>query len=606
MRHLASLNSYFWKYRFRLLLGFLFIILSNYFGILAPQLTGYIVDQVQRIINPAAFSSEKVYFDPLVRWFIVRFEKADIQFGSLVMYCGMLLLAFALLRGFFMFLMRQTIIVMSRHIEYDQKNEVYAHYQTLDTQFYKTHSTGDLMSRMSEDISRVRMYTGPALMYLINLSILISISLFYMFKKDALLSLYVLSPLPLLVIAMYYVNSFINRKSERIQEQLSGLTSVAQESYSGIRVLKSFSMESASVGFFEKQAESYRKSGLSLSTAEAIYFPAIGLLIGLSTLLTVYIGSIYQLEHRISAGTITEFVVYINMLTFPVSAIGWVASNMQRAAASQKRLNDFLHIESTIKEPAQPQAFSSINEIVFSGVDFTYPHTGIHAINNIDLQIKRGEKVAIIGKTGSGKSTIALLLLRMYDADKGVITFNGRPIKDLDIASLRRQISFVPQEVFLFSDTIVNNINFGSTTEDSNLAELSAERASIDEEIKMLPNGFETMVGERGVTLSGGQKQRISIARALSKESDLLVFDDCLSAVDAKTEHRIASSLNQFLENRTALIITHRIFPSFKFDQIVVMENGRIIEKGTHEELINLKGYYHELLRLQEGLQSTE
>ena len=606
MRHLASLNSYFWKYRFRLLLGFLFIVLSNYFGILAPQLTGYIVDQVQRIINPASFSSEKVYFDPLVRWFIVRFEKADIQFGSLVMYCGMLLLAFALLRGFFMFLMRQTIIVMSRHIEYDQKNEVYAHYQTLDTQFYKTHSTGDLMSRMSEDISRVRMYTGPAIMYLINLTILISISLFYMFKKDALLSLYVLSPLPLLVIAMYYVNSFINRKSERIQEQLSGLTSVAQESYSGIRVLKSFSMESASVGFFEKQAESYRKSGLSLSTAEAIYFPAIGLLIGLSTLLTVYIGSIYQLEHRISAGTITEFVVYINMLTFPVSAIGWVASNMQRAAASQKRLNDFLHIESTIKEPAKPQAISSINEVVFSGVDFTYPHTGIHAIDNVSLQIKRGEKVAIIGKTGSGKSTIALLLLRMYDANKGVITFNGHPIKDLDIASLRRQISFVPQEVFLFSDTIVNNINFGSTTEDSNLAQLSAERASIDEEIKMLPNGFETMVGERGVTLSGGQKQRISIARALSKESDLLVFDDCLSAVDAKTEHRIASSLNQFLENRTALIITHRIFPSFKFDQIVVMENGRIIEKGTHEELIKLKGYYYDLLRLQEGLQSTE
>jgi ATP-binding cassette subfamily B multidrug efflux pump len=602
MRHLAALNSYFWKYRVRLLLGFLFIILSNYFGILAPQLTGYIVDQVQHFINPASFSTEKVYFDPLVQWFIARFEKANIQFGSLVMYCGMLLLAFALLRGFFMFLMRQTIIVMSRHIEYDQKNEVYAHYQTLDTQFYKTHSTGDLMSRMSEDISRVRMYTGPAIMYLINLTILIGISLFYMFKKDPLLSLYVLSPLPLLVIAMYYVNSFINRKSERIQEQLSGLTSVAQESYSGIRVLKSFSMESASVGFFEKQAESYRKSGLSLSTAEAIYFPAIGLLIGLSTLLTVYIGSIYQLEHRISAGTITEFVVYINMLTFPVSAIGWVASNIQRAAASQKRLNDFLQVKSTMKQPLQPQIINSINEVVFSGVDFTYPHTGIHAINNLDLQIKRGEKVAIIGKTGSGKSTIALLLLRMYDTDKGMITLNGHNIKDLDIASLRRQISYVPQEVFLFSDTVVNNINFGSRNEESNSAELSAERASINEEIKMLPDGFDTMVGERGVTLSGGQKQRISIARALSKEADLLVFDDCLSAVDAKTEHRIASSLNQFLENRTALIITHRIFPSFKFDQIVVMENGTIFEKGTHEELMNLKGYYYDLLRLQEGV----
>ena len=583
-------------------MGLLFIILSNYFGILAPQLTGYIVDEVQRFINPASFASEKVYFDPLVRWFIARFERADVKFASLVMYCGILLLAFALLRGFFMFLMRQTIIVMSRHIEYDQKNEVYAHYQTLDTQFYKVHSTGDLMSRMSEDISRVRMYTGPALMYLINLTILISISLFYMFKKDALLSLYVLSPLPLLVIAMYYVNSFINRKSEHIQEQLSGLTSVAQESYSGIRVLKSFSMEQATVGFFEKQAESYRKSGLSLSTAEAIYFPAIGLLIGLSTLLTVYIGSIYQLEHRISAGTITEFVVYINMLTFPVSAIGWVASNIQRAAASQKRLNDFLQVKSSIIQPSQPQKINSINEVVFTGVDFTYPHTGIHAINSIDLQIKRGEKVAIIGKTGSGKSTIALLLLRMYDAEKGVITINGHNIKDLDIETLRKQISYVPQEVFLFSDTIFNNVNFGSTREDSDLAELSAERAAIDEEIKLLPNGYDTMVGERGVTLSGGQKQRISIARALSKESDLLVFDDCLSAVDAKTEHRIASSLNQFLENRTALMITHRIFPSFKFNQILVMENGSIIEKGTHEELINLKGYYYDLLRLQEGV----
>ena len=602
MKELKALNHYFWKYKWRLFSGLIFILLSNYFGILAPQLTGYIVDEVQRIINPASFATEKVYFDPLVRWFIARFEKADITFGSLVLYCGILLLAFALLRGFFMFLMRQTIIVMSRHIEYDQKNEVYAHYQTLDTQFYKTHSTGDLMSRMSEDISRVRMYTGPAIMYLINLTILISISLFYMFKKDAMLSLYVLAPLPLLVIAMYYVNSFINRKSERIQEQLSGLTSVAQESYSGIRVLKSFAMEAASVGFFEKKAESYRKSGLSLSTAEAFYFPAIGMLIGLSTLLTIYIGSIYQLEHRISAGTITEFVVYINMLTFPVSAIGWVASNMQRAAASQKRLNDFLKVKSTIKEILVPHKIDSIDEIVFSGVDFTYPHTGIHAINNFNLQIKRGEKIAIIGKTGCGKSTIALLLLRMYDAGKGKITVNGQDINGIEISTLRTHISYVPQEVFLFSDTINNNINFGSINEESNLAELSAERASIDTEIKLLPKGYETMIGERGVTLSGGQKQRISIARALSKESDLLVFDDCLSAVDAKTEHRIAASLNQFLENRTAVIITHRIFPSFKFDKIVVMEDGTITEKGTHEELTNLKGYYYNLLRLQEGM----
>ena len=602
MNELNALNYYFWKYKGRLFLGVVFIILSNYFGILAPQLTGYIVDQVQRVISPVAIENEKVYFDPLVKWFIAHFESSGIKFGSLVMYCGLLLLGFALLRGFFMFLMRQTIIVMSRHIEYDQKNEVYAHYQTLDTQFYKTHSTGDLMSRMSEDVSRVRMYTGPALMYLINLTVLISISLFYMFKKDALLSLYVLSPLPLLVIAMYYVNSFINKKSERIQEELSGLTSVAQESYSGIRVLKSFAMEVASVRFFEKKAESYRKSGLSLSTAESIYFPAIGLLIGLSTLLTIFIGSMYQLEHRISAGTITEFVVYINMLTFPVSAIGWVASNMQRAAASQKRLNDFLQIKSTINQSSNPHQLSSIDEIVFSDVCFTYPHTGIQAINNFNLRIKRGEKVAIIGKTGCGKSTLAHLLIRMYDTDSGIITLNGHPLKEIDIKTLRTQISYVPQEVFLFSDTISNNINFGSINDESNLAELSAERASIANEIKLLPNGYETMIGERGVTLSGGQKQRISIARALSKESDLLVFDDCLSAVDAKTEHHIASSLNQFLENRTALIITHRIFPSFRFDKIVVMEEGAIVEKGTHEELLNLRGYYYNLLRIQEGL----
>jgi ATP-binding cassette subfamily B protein len=601
MRHLYSLNRFFWKYKWRLLMGVAFVTLSNYFGILAPQLTGYVVDKVQMAIAKQSLSTDKVYFDPLVKWFIMLFEKANLQFGSLVMFCGILLLAFALLRGFFMFLMRQTIIVMSRHIEYDQKNEVYAHYQTLDMQFYKTHSTGDLMSRMSEDVSRVRMYTGPAIMYLINLIVLISISLFYMFRKDAMLSLYVLSPLPMLVIAMYYVNSYINRKSERIQEELSGLTSTAQESYSGIRVLKSFAMEKATVNHFEKNAESYRKSGLSLSTAEAIYFPAIGLLIGLSTLLTIYIGSIYQFEHRISAGTITEFVVYINMLTFPVSAIGWVASNIQRAAASQKRLNDFLQISSAISSPSDPVYLNSIDDILFSNVNFTYPHTGIHAIKNVDFHVRKGEKVAIIGKTGCGKSTIAQLILRMYDIDNGNIVVNGLPIKELDIESLRKQISYVPQEVFLFSDTILNNINFSTVKNKEDSAKHAAELASILDEINKLPKGFDTTIGERGVTLSGGQKQRISIARAISKEADLLLFDDCLSAVDAKTEHRIASNLNHLLENRTAIIITHRIFPSFKFDKIIVMRNGMIVETGTHEDLLSANGYYAELLQIQEG-----
>lgn len=600
MKELKQLNKYFWKYRWRLTLGFIFILLSNYFGILAPQMTGFVVDEVQRAINPVAMPSEKVFFDPLVKWAIGVFKSAGLNFSQLVMACGLLLLALALIRGFFMFLMRQTIIVMSRHIEFDQKNEVYTHYQQLDAHFYKVNSTGDLMSRMSEDVSRVRMYTGPALMYLINLTILIAISLFYMFKKNALLSAYVLAPLPFLVIAMYFVNIYINKKSEKIQAQLSKLTSLAQQSYSGIRVIKSYNQEKASLGFFDAESEDYRKSGMALSAMEAVYFPAIGLLIGLSTLLTIYMGSIYQLEHSISAGTIAEFVVYINMLTFPVSAIGWVVSNIQRAAASQKRLNEFLHIRSNIIEAKDAEKLEKIDLLEFDAVDFTFPHTGIRAVNNFSLNIKRGEKIALIGKTGCGKSTIAQLLIRMFDPQKGQIRMNGEDIKTLNLASLRNQISYVPQDVFLFSDSIHHNINFSSGAEDVVKAKKSAENAVILDEVLSLPNGFETMIGERGVTLSGGQKQRISIARALSKENDLLIFDDCLSAVDANTEHMIATNLNQYLAHKTAIIITHRIFPSFVFDQIIVMEDGMIIEKGTHEGLLRADGYYAHLLRTQQ------
>jgi ATP-binding cassette subfamily B protein len=600
MKELKQLNKYFWKYRWRLSLGFIFILLSNYFGILAPQMTGFVVDEVQRAINPVAMPSEKVFFDPLVKWCIGVFKNAGLDFSQLVMACGLLLLALALIRGFFMFLMRQTIIVMSRHIEFDQKNEVYAHYQQLDAQFYKVNSTGDLMSRMSEDVSRVRMYTGPALMYLMNLTILIAISLFYMFKKNALLSAYVLAPLPLLAFAMYYVNIYINKKSEKIQAQLSTLTSLAQQSYSGIRVIKSYNQEKSSLGFFDAESEDYRKSGMALSTMEAVYFPAIGLLIGLSTLLTIYMGSIYQLEHRISAGTIAEFVVYINMLTFPVSAIGWVVSNTQRAAASQKRLNEFLQIQSNIIEVKNAEKLDRIDFLEFDAVDFTFPHTGIRAVNNFSLSIKRGEKIALIGKTGCGKSTVAQLLIRMFDPQQGQIRVNGKNIQSLNLDSLRKMISYVPQDVFLFSDSIHHNINFSSGEDDIQKSKMAAENAVILDEVESLPDGFETMIGERGVTLSGGQKQRISIARALSKENDLLIFDDCLSAVDANTEHRIASNLNQYLADKTAIIITHRIFSSFVFDRIIVMEDGKIIENGTHEALVKADGYYANLLRTQQ------
>lgn len=599
MVHLASLSIYFWKYRWRLSLGVLFVVLSNYIGILAPQVTGFVVDEVQRSLNPTAVGSERVFFDPLVKWWIDYFKELQLDFSQLVMFCGILLLSIALLRGFFMFLMRQTIIVTSRHIEFDQKNQVYAHYQQLDLQFYKQHSTGDLMSRITEDVSRVRMFTGPAFMYLINLTTLIAISLFYMFRKDAQLTVYVLAPLPVLAIGIYFVNAYINKKSEKIQEQLSNITSIAQESYAGIRVIKSYGQEKASLGFFEKESEAYRKSGMALSTVESIYFPAIGLLIGLSTLLTIFIGSIYQLEHRISAGTIAEFVVYINMLTFPVSAIGWVASNTQRAAASQKRLNEFLDTRPSIVDHPLAVSIDSINDITFTAVDFVYPHTGIHAIKNFNLHIKKGQKIAIIGKTGSGKSTIAQLLLRMYNPLSGSIQVNGQSLQDIQLQGLRSLISYVPQDVFLFSDTIQHNINFGTGSNDLGRARLAAEQAVVLQEIESLSEGFDTLIGERGVTLSGGQKQRVSIARAVSKENDVLIFDDCLSAVDAKTEHAIAALINNYVFNKTAIVISHRIFPSFTFDQILVMDDGSIVEQGTHQTLVQNGGYYAQLLKTQ-------
>jgi ATP-binding cassette subfamily B protein len=421
-----------------------------------------------------------------------------------------------------------------------------------------------------------------------------------MIKKDAVLSAYVLMPLPFLAVAMYFVNTLINKKSEKIQSQLSDLTTLAQESYSGIRVIKAYGQEKANLNFFDNHAEAYRKSGLALSTMEAFYFPAIGLLIGLSTLITIYIGSIYQLEHKISAGTIAEFVIYINMLTFPVSAIGWVASNIQRAAASQKRLNEFLHTKPSLIISPKPIQCNGIDQLKFDKVNFTYPHTGIHAIRDFSLDVKRGEKIAILGKTGCGKSTIAQLCLRMFDPTDGTVSINEINLRDMELESLRSQISYVPQDVFLFSDTIQHNINFGSADNSLEKARIAAEKAVILSEIESLPQGFETWIGERGVTLSGGQKQRISIARALSKENELLIFDDCLSAVDAKTEHKISDNLNAYLQNKTAIVITHRVFPSFSFDQILMMEDGRIIEKGTHESLLKKNGAYAELLRNQQ------
>jgi len=611
MKHLRALNKYFWKYRVRLGIGALFIIISNYFAVLAPQVTSFIIDFVQRsldaannVASPGVDESGRQY-DLLVLKFINWIETSfsgNTEVAKVVILCGIVILLLALLRGFFMFLMRQTIIVMSRHIEFDQKNEVFQHYQKLDTTFYKTHSTGDLMSRMAEDVARVRMFTGPAIMYLINLVALISLSLFFMIQANKMLTLYVLSPLPLLAITIYFVNSIINKKSEKIQALLANLTTNAQESYSGIRVIKSFVQEKAMLGFFEKNSEEYKKNAIGLSKVESLYFPAMALLIGLSTLLTIMIGGYYYINYpgEMTLGTITEFVIYINMLTFPVSAIGWTASMIQRAAASQKRLNEFLHTEPVVYSPPSAKKITINGNIRFNDVDFTYAHTGIEALKYFNLSIREGEKVAIIGRTGSGKSTVAQLLLRMYDVTKGNIEIEGTDIREVDLKSLREQISYVPQDVFLFSDSVANNISFGKNSSNKAEAEKASMQASVHNEILGFSEKYETMIGERGVTLSGGQKQRISIARALIKNHGLVIFDDCLSAVDAKTENEIIGNLYDYLENKTAIIITHRIFSLFHFDKIVVIEDGQIVEQGTHEQLLNLNGYYTELYTRQQ------
>ena len=593
----------------RLGLGVLFIVLSNYFAILAPQLTGYIFDLLQQQLGVNANVKTEIYnYDPAVSYLIGELGQYELNFNQRVAFTGAAILVFALLSGFFMFLMRQTIIVMSRHIEFDQKNEVFQHYLQLDINFYKTHSTGDLMSRIAEDVSRVRMYTGPAVMYLVNLLFRISFCLFYMIKKDPLLTLYVLLPLPVLAITIYVVNSIIHRKSERIQALLASLTTNAQESYSGIRVIKSFVQEKAMFGYFDKNSEDYKGNAIGLAKVESLYFPTMALLIGLSTLLTIMIGGLYAIRgtHGVDMGTIAEFVMYINMLTFPVSAIGWTASMIQRASASQKRLNEFLQTQSALETALLPVAKPLDGNISFRNVNFVYPNTGIHALKNFSLNIKKGQRIAIIGHTGSGKTTIAQLLLRMYDPTSGSIFLDDTDVREMDINTLRRQISYTPQDVFLFSDTIANNISFGLMNQQAANVEEAAHYASIDKEIEGFPNKYSTLVGERGVTLSGGQKQRISIARALIKDTPIIVFDDCLSAVDSKTEKQVLANLNHFLQYRTVIIITHRILSLFDFDKIIVLEDGEIVEEGKHDELLSRNGYYTFLYQQQQLEKSKE
>ena len=582
MKALFALNKYFWKYRLRLGLGVVFVVVSNLFSIYPIQ--------VIRIAFDSVLNTVKWYgiLDGLEM-------QNDVyqQITSALIFFSLLVIGLSLAKGFFLFLTRMTIIVMSRLIEYDMKNEIFDQYQNLSLSFYKQNNTGDLMNRISEDVSKVRMYFGPAIMYTINLFVLFTLLIYTMLQVNVKLTIYVLTPLPLLTISIYYASKIINNKSEKVQRQLSRITTFVQEAFSGIRVIKAYTQQGSKNIIFEGELEAYREKTLELVKVNAVFMPLMILMIGLSTILTIFIGGKLAIAGEISLGNIAEFVIYVNMLTWPVASLGWVTSLVQRAAASQERINEFLLAipdiknTGTSKEPIK-------GDIEFENVSFTYPNSNIVALKNVSFKINAGESLAILGRTGSGKSTIASLLVRLYDVDEGAIIIDGKNIKDIDINVLRQSFGTVPQEVFLFSESIANNIAFGKikNVADNSEVEQAAKLAEIYTDISEFPEGFETKVGERGVTLSGGQKQRLSIARAIMSNPKIFIFDDCLSAVDTETENRIISNLKSVMSQTTSIIITHRVSSSIGSNKIIVLDHAEIVETGTHSQLITQKGFY--------------
>lgn len=593
MNSLAHLNKYLFKYKIKLGLGIIFIVLSNLFGIYPAQVIREAFDEV---VGRSEIAAEKTYF---FTDFLNKFI-SDQDLAYKLLFFGVLVLVFAILKGIFTFLMRQTVIVVSRYIEFDLKGEVYEKYQTLNSTFYKRNNTGDLMNRISEDVSRVRMYLGPAIMYTINLIVLFVLVITTMISVNPKLTLYVLTPLPILSFTIYYVSNIINRKSESVQHQLSSLSTFTQEAFSGIRVLKAYNRENNSIQNFEEECNQYKNKSLALVKVNALFHPFMILLIGLSTLLTVYIGGMEVIAGNITNGNIAEFIIYVNMLTWPVASLGWVTSLVQRAAASQTRINEFLdepieHYEAYAKE----EKMVISKGIVFNNVSFTYVDSGIEALKNVTFSIPKGSSLAVLGKTGSGKSTLVNLLCRLYNPDTGTIELDDEDISKIEPSRIRKIIGYVPQDVFLFSDTIANNIGFGNVDSEMTDIKEAARKAVILRDIEEFTNGLETVVGERGITLSGGQKQRVAIARAIIKDPLILIFDDCLSAVDTETEEAILNNLSEVMKNRVSIIVSHRVSSVKNANNIIVLDEGAVAEQGSHSELMELRGLYYDLYQKQ-------
>ncbi len=607
MKNLGYLNKYFWKYRGRLFMGFFFIVLANIFNVYAPIIVGdgidFLAESISAVNKMNAGTQEVTIDNPKSLQYFYDLFNIDNHTVALykesyigqIVWVGILLalgyLIFYLIKGVFLFYQRQTIIVMSRYIEYDLKNEIYDQYQKLDTSFYKKNRTGDIMNRISEDVNRVRMYLGPAVMYTINLIILVVMCIWVMWDIDSELTLYTLSPLPFMMLLIFYVSTIINRRTDRVQKQQSKLATMVQETMSGIRVLKAFNREDYFEKEFQKESDDYKKKQLGLVKADALFMPVIALLVGLSTILTVYIGSTKVMAGELSYGVIVQFVFYVNQLTWPFASVGWVTSLVQKAEASQARINEFLLSKPEVYNTEQNK-HSVEGNIEFNNVRFTYPDTGVEAIKGLSFKVKKGERLAIVGRTGSGKSTIAQLILRLFDTTAGEILIDGKKIQHQNLEALRESIGYVPQEVFLFSESIQNNIAFGVNTLTEEQRNQAAKDADVYDNIIDFPKQFETILGERGINLSGGQKQRVSIARAIAKDPNILIFDDCLSAVDTETEEHILQALDRIMQNKTSIIISHRISSIKNADKIIVLDNGQVAEEGTHAELLNRKGLY--------------